>query len=88
MTFLSRYAILLPVAAQPQIGERTLEPTETICDLAARYASEDEREARALRFALKIERLAVKLNLPRHRVAAWLLHAGDFAALTALGAAA
>jgi hypothetical protein len=60
-----------------------MEPNETICELAERWADEDAAEARAIRFAQKIERLGVKLGLPRHRVAAWLLNAGNFAAFPA-----
>lgn len=53
-----------------------MEPTETWCDLAERWADEDAAEARARRFARKLDRLAERLGMSRSRLAAWLTAQG------------
>ena len=64
-----------------------MEPDKSWCDLAAEWQQEEAAERAAMRFAHQVERIAAKLGIPRSKVANWLSHAGDFAAMTALGAA-
>jgi len=53
-----------------------MEPTETISDLAARFADEDAAEARARRFAVRLDNLSKRTGVPRSELTAWLVAQG------------